>query len=479
MRHSIFIIIILCFLTAVNAVGQTVSISELKRAANSGNAYAQHDLAMCYYNGDRVKQSYAEAVKLFRNAADSGVAESQFMLGLCYYEGNGVEQSYAEAVKLFRKTADSGVVNAQYMLSVCYYGGKGVEQSYDEAVKWVRKAADSSDARSMYALGAYYYDGFGVEQSYEEAVKWFRKAAELGNADAQYQLGVCYIEAKGVENNDDEVYKWISKAAKNGNAQAAELMVTIQESIDQGLYIPPKEDVPQPPSQQSTYRRTLSHPLGFGYLYVPAADRGPLGLSVGVVRKQWEYKVRKGYESNYVSSVEKYGAFANAGEAKDVQGIQVGLRYNPQFANGFGLNTGIFYEYYSDRSNDHLYQDLYKYYLTWNEHALNVPLHLEYRVGLSDMFQVFVSSGASIDYGLSSTVKVRFYEAIKQPEGVSAYGDEFKQFNASWDFGAGIRFSCFQLQWQMSKGLVNMANKDAEFTVKQNKLMSLSLSWMF
>ena len=37
---------------------------------------AQYNLGVCYYNGDGVAQSYAEAVKWFRKAAEQGYAEA-------------------------------------------------------------------------------------------------------------------------------------------------------------------------------------------------------------------------------------------------------------------------------------------------------------------------------------------------------------------------------------------------------------------
>ena len=45
----------------------------------------------------RVEQSHAQIAKRFRLAAEKGDANAQFNLGLLYYNGKGVTQNYSEA----------------------------------------------------------------------------------------------------------------------------------------------------------------------------------------------------------------------------------------------------------------------------------------------------------------------------------------------------------------------------------------------
>ena len=85
--------------------------------------------------------------------AEAGDADAQFNLGVMYYQGLGVEQDFKEVVKWYQKAADQGDVEAQYNLGVMYYQGLGVEQDFKEAVKWYQKAADQGDAIAQYDLG--------------------------------------------------------------------------------------------------------------------------------------------------------------------------------------------------------------------------------------------------------------------------------------------------------------------------------------
>ena len=103
--------------------------------------------------------------------AEQGVAEAQFNLGLMYYNGQGVRQDYAEAVRWYRKAAEQGVAETQNNLGAMYAIGQGVRQDYAEAVKWYHQAAEQGYAAAQYNLGSMYYNGQGVRQDYAEAVK--------------------------------------------------------------------------------------------------------------------------------------------------------------------------------------------------------------------------------------------------------------------------------------------------------------------
>jgi uncharacterized protein len=54
----------------------------------------------------------SEAAKWFRKAADQGNAKAQHVMGMAYFEGQGVIKDAAEAVKWYRKAADQGYANA-------------------------------------------------------------------------------------------------------------------------------------------------------------------------------------------------------------------------------------------------------------------------------------------------------------------------------------------------------------------------------
>ena len=193
---------------------------DLMEKALAGDADAQYELGVCYYNGNGIEQNYVEAVKWYRKSAEQGDANAQCCLGYCYEYGRGVDQNYTEAVKWYRKAAEQGEETAQSNLGICYYNGHGIDQNYAEAVKWYRKAAEQGKETAQNNLGVCYEYGQGVKQNYTEAVKWYRKSAEQGHAMAQCNLGYCYESGRGVEQSYVKAVKWYRKSAEQGHARA-------------------------------------------------------------------------------------------------------------------------------------------------------------------------------------------------------------------------------------------------------------------
>ncbi len=76
-----------------------------------------------------------EAERWYRRAVEQGNASAQYNLGVKYY--NSLPQDHAEAAKWFRKAA-KGNADAQYNLGVIYDKGYGVPQDYVQAHKWYK-----------------------------------------------------------------------------------------------------------------------------------------------------------------------------------------------------------------------------------------------------------------------------------------------------------------------------------------------------
>ena len=83
-----------------------------------------------------MENNLGEAAQRYKEAAINGDANAQCNLGVCYYNGQCVSQDFAEAAKWFSKSASQGNLYAQCNLGMCYYNGRGVSQDYSEAAKW-------------------------------------------------------------------------------------------------------------------------------------------------------------------------------------------------------------------------------------------------------------------------------------------------------------------------------------------------------
>lgn len=188
----------------VFAVGKAVDVKELAvqcfRAAKDGN--------------------YADALNLCKQAAAQGNASAQQNLGLLYFNGKGTAQDFQEAAKWTRLAAVQGDALAQSFLGIMYFDGKGVSQDYHEAEKWFRLAAAQGNGSAHFFIGAMYAQGLGMAQDYREAAKWYRLAAAQGSEGARINLSMMYILGRGVPKDFVRAYMWAVSSALYGNSQA-------------------------------------------------------------------------------------------------------------------------------------------------------------------------------------------------------------------------------------------------------------------
>ena len=154
-------------------MGKTKSVTDLKMAAEKGDAVAQFNLGVCYDEGQSVSQDDTEAVKWYRKAADQGYAAAQYNLALCYDKGDGVTKDDAEAVKWYRKAAALGDVNAQYNLALCYDEGQGVPNDTQAAYGWLLLASAAGDKEAAKALKV--VEGKLSRPQIREARKWAKR----------------------------------------------------------------------------------------------------------------------------------------------------------------------------------------------------------------------------------------------------------------------------------------------------------------
>ena len=120
--------------------------------AAKGDAFAQNNLALCFYRGDGVKADRQKAVYWFTKAAEQGKATAQYNLALCFYNGEGVAKDYQKAVYWCTKAAEQGEATAQYNLGVCYEHGHGVTKNMDTAIQLYKKAASGGSDEAKQAL---------------------------------------------------------------------------------------------------------------------------------------------------------------------------------------------------------------------------------------------------------------------------------------------------------------------------------------
>ena len=115
----------------------------------------------------------------------------------------------------------------------------------------------------------------------------------------------------------------------------------------------------------------------------------------------------------------------------ELDGVVMGLRIEPLFKYGFGLNTGVFYEVYSSsKQND------------FSKSVINIPVNLEYRLNFHRNFSIFFYGGANLDYVMEATLPFNYTGAGK----VDLYSGYFdsERFVPFLEYGGGIRIGLLQ-----------------------------------
>jgi TPR repeat protein len=215
-------------------------LASLTKAAESGNADAQFDLAMSYSFGKGVKQNFEAALGWFVKCANQGNARAQYFLGAMYSNGHGTNVDLNQAHSWYIKSANQGDTDAQFDLGVMYLNGMGVEKNESAAFSYLLKAAEKNHVEAQLNLALMYQVGEGTEKDTSQAIIWYRKAAEQGDEDAQVQLQ--YIFSDNLDNEKDraEAVLWYQQAAERNLKFAQKFLIncyTTGQGLNQDLKI--------------------------------------------------------------------------------------------------------------------------------------------------------------------------------------------------------------------------------------------------
>ncbi|MDE5759834.1 MAG: PorT family protein [Bacteroides sp.] len=267
--------------------------------------------------------------------------------------------------------------------------------------------------------------------------------------------------------------------------RAAQLKITQNPQWLQGSYVAGGSTIYQSqtttPPATTTTTPTTSKPTSTTYTPYKRYKRAwnspeepkIIGIALGYVTKQWAV--------SQDGRVEKMGYWE---DKNHLNGVQVGIRVEPQFKYGFALNTGLYYEYYFSKTQNASIMDEYDNPLSCNgklqEHNLYLPAHLEYRLHFSEKFKIFFFGGVGFDYGLGGSIKFTDIPGYEDNtfDDVYAQSWAWKRFNTSLEYGGGIHIHGLQIHATLSKGLINMA-EEGEAKVKMNKNLSVGISYMF
>lgn len=218
----------------------------LQKSAESNFPVAQVDWAKWFFR----RQEYRESMEWFRKAAQAGNADAQHWMAYLYHHGIGVEIDFAASMQWDTKAAANGLSDAMAGMGYMYEYGEGVTRDYAEAMKWYKRAADAGNMHAQSNLASMYFNGRGVPQDIAKAADLFAGPAADGLAEAQFALG--YILAGGLAGKKDHTLgiSLLQKAAAQNDPHASAYLAL--------LYV--ADDFPELPHNREMARK-LAEPL--------------------------------------------------------------------------------------------------------------------------------------------------------------------------------------------------------------------------
>ncbi|MCM1400664.1 MAG: PorT family protein [Bacteroides sp.] len=163
------------------------------------------------------------------------------------------------------------------------------------------------------------------------------------------------------------------------------------------------------------------------------------------------------------------------GEDGKQSGIQAGIACQPYFGSGFGLNTGLFLQYFWTDKVDISGGTS----VSFEEYDLYVPLHLMFRIPVND-FDFHINTGPGFEYGVS--LKGKFHGDETGSEDVEFDEDTPRAFNMYYEIGAGFRIKALQINFVYGMGLLKsskfLSDGSKYYDAKPNKL-GITLGLMF
>ena len=153
----------------------------LKKAAELGNAEAQHEMA----KGCRSEKDFNGSFQWEQKAAKQGLLEAEYSLAIHYQNGTGTPVNSESRYYWLKQAAEKGHTEAKYLLALCYISAQGTKEDIAKAISWLEQASNDGFAPAKINLGAAYNEGKGVPKDRKKGLSLLQEAADLGDENAK------------------------------------------------------------------------------------------------------------------------------------------------------------------------------------------------------------------------------------------------------------------------------------------------------
>lgn len=184
--------------------------------------------------------------------------------------------------------------------------------------------------------------------------------------------------------------------------------------------------------------------------------------------------------AGYLNSSQSF----NESSSKSINsnGAYAGVSINIPLSGGFGIAPGLYYSMITnkDGSDGSILGIPVSVSSTFVEHAVNVPLYLNYNLNLASDSNIFIFAGPTAQYGLASSTKlsggVGEYSGDKKFDNYD--NENYNRFNVYLGGGVGFQVSAIQITVGYDYGLMNLYKGDNAVKTHRSNL-KLGLGFVF
>lgn len=199
----------------------SVNIESCFKLKDKWDAWMQHEIGLCYFDGVTVPMDKEKAIAYMTLAAGQRYLPAQKMLAHCYENGDGVAVDLIKSFQCTHAAAISGDVLFQCELARLYIKGVIVNnvtyfKDAKKGANWYMRAANNNNntALAKFNLGWCYETGTGVPKNLKNAAFYYQAAiqepAPLKNAVISCYRLACYfkngIDASGTKIEKDLIF---------------------------------------------------------------------------------------------------------------------------------------------------------------------------------------------------------------------------------------------------------------------------------
>ena len=174
--------------------------------------------------------------------------------------------------------------------------------------------------------------------------------------------------------------------------------------------------------------------------------------------------------AGYLNSTQ---SFKNS-DSVNSNGAYVGASYNIGIAGGFGVAPGIYYSLIANNkaSSGSIFGVDVSGSSKFREHAINVPVYLNWGTDLARDSRFFVYAGPTVQYGVSSKTKVAGgVGSVTADKTFDNYKDSnLNPFNVYLGGGIGITVAGIQVSVGYDYGMMNLYKGDDATQSKRSNI---------